>query len=87
MWTRVRLNDGQEAPYGFGWRLEQVNGLREIGHAGSLPGFRAYYYARYPDQGLTVIALANANNSSTEPMGIVRAVAREIIGARTPASQ
>ena len=80
MWTRARLNNGQEAPYGFGWRLEQVNGMREIGHAGSLPGFRAYY-ARYPEQDLTIIALANANNSSTEPTGIARAVARELIGA------
>lgn len=83
MWTRARLNNGQEAPYGFGWRLEEVNGMREIGHAGSLPGYRAYY-ARYPDQGLTIIALANANNSSTEPTGIVRAVAREILSTRIP---
>jgi CubicO group peptidase (beta-lactamase class C family) len=80
MWTAARLNNGEEAPYGFGWRLEQVNGLREIGHAGSLPGFRAYY-ARYPDQDLTIIALANANNSPTEPTGIVRAVARLIVGS------
>lgn len=86
MWTRARLNNGEEAPYGFGWRLEQVNGMREIGHAGSLPGFRAYY-ARYPDQDLTVIALANANNSSTEPTRIVRAVARELIGAGIPAAR
>lgn len=86
MWTRARLNNGQEAPYGFGWRLEQVSGMREIGHAGSLPGFRAYY-ARYPDQDLTVIALANANNSSAEPTKIVRAVARELIGARISAAQ
>jgi CubicO group peptidase (beta-lactamase class C family) len=84
MWTAARLNDGEDAPYGFGWRIERVDGLREIGHAGSLPGFRAYY-ARYPDQDLTIIALANANNSSTEPTKIVRAVARELIGANIPA--
>lgn len=86
MWTRAQLNNGEAAPYGFGWRLEQVNGVREIGHAGSLPGFRAYY-ARYPDQDLTIIALANANNSSTEPTRIVRAVARELMGTRSSASQ
>lgn len=84
MWTKARLNDGQQAPYGFGWRLEQVDGVSEIGHAGSLPGFRAYY-ARYPDRDLTIIALANANNSSTEPTGIVRAVAKELMGARASA--
>lgn len=84
MWTKARLNNGQEAPYGFGWRLEQVNGVSEIGHAGSLPGFRAYY-ARYPDHDLTVIALANANNSSTQPTAIARAVARELMGTRVSA--
>lgn len=81
MWTNARLNGGQEAPYGFGWRLEQVNGVSEIGHAGSLPGFRAYY-ARYPDHDLTIIALINANNSSTEPRSIVRAVARKLMEAK-----
>lgn len=84
MWTQARLNNGQHAPYGFGWRLEQVDGRSEIGHAGSLPGFRAYY-ARYPDEDLTIIALANANNSSTEPTRIVRAVAQELLGTKSPA--
>ncbi|HEX8535571.1 MAG TPA: serine hydrolase domain-containing protein [Allosphingosinicella sp.] len=83
MWTAARLNNGEEVPYGFGWRLEQVNGVREIGHAGVLPGFRAYY-ARYPDQDLTIIALANANNSSTEPTRVVRAVARELMAQQSP---
>lgn len=86
MWTGARLNNGEQAPYGFGWRVEQVSGMREIGHAGSMPGFRAYY-ARYPDQDLTIIALANANNSSTEPTKIVRAVARELTGSKISASQ
>lgn len=86
MWTRARLNDGQLAPYGFGWRLEQVNGVSEIGHAGSLPGFRAYY-ARYPDHDLTIIALINANPGPAEPTGIVRAIAREMIGAGNPAGE
>jgi CubicO group peptidase (beta-lactamase class C family) len=83
MWTRARLNNGQLAPYGFGWRLEQVDGASEIGHAGSLPGFRAYY-ARYPDRDLTVIALINANPGPAEPTGIVRAVAREMMRAGIP---
>ncbi|HEX8653721.1 MAG TPA: serine hydrolase domain-containing protein [Allosphingosinicella sp.] len=84
MWTRARLNNGQLAPYGFGWRLEEVDGVSEIGHAGSLPGFRAYF-ARYPDRDLTVIALINANHGPAEPTGIVRAVAREMMGAGIPA--
>lgn len=86
MWTKARLNNGQLAPYGFGWRLEQVDGVSEIGHAGSLPGFRAYY-ARYPDHDLTVIALINANHGPAEPTGIVRAVAREFMAAGVAAGE
>lgn len=81
MWTKARLNGGGEAPYGFGWRLEEVNGVREIGHAGSLPGFRAYY-ARYPDRDLTIIALANANYGPVDTRQIVRAVAATLMEAR-----
>lgn len=86
MWTKARLNNGEEAPYGFGWRLEEVNGVREIGHAGSLPGFRAYY-ARYPDRDLTIIALANANYGSVDTRQIVRAVAATLMETRATARE
>jgi len=26
MWTPVRLNDGETAPYGFGWELDRLDG-------------------------------------------------------------
>ncbi|MGK6320805.1 serine hydrolase domain-containing protein [Sphingomonas sp. DT-204] len=86
MWTKVRLNGGEEAPYGFGWRLEEVNGVREIGHDGSLPGFRAYY-ARYPDRDLTIIALANANYGPVNMRESVRAVATKLMETNTAARQ
>lgn len=86
MWTKARLNSGEDVPYGFGWRFEQINGARELGHAGSLPGFRAYY-VRYPDHDLAIIALANANNNSTAPRDIVRAVAKELMNAKVAARE
>src|SRR2546425_284374 len=35
MWTPVILSDGKPFPYGFGWRIKEVNGHRVIEHSGS----------------------------------------------------
>jgi D-alanyl-D-alanine carboxypeptidase len=82
MWTPVRLNNGETVPYGFGWRIESVGGHAEIGHGGSLPGFRSYY-ARYPEQKLAIIVLTN--NGEAEPRDIARAIARQMLAARPAA--
>jgi CubicO group peptidase (beta-lactamase class C family) len=72
MWTPVTLADGTTHPYGFGWELHDVGGHRHIGHGGSLPGFRAGY-SRFPDNGLTVIVLINADD--VDRGGIVKGIA------------
>ena len=65
MWTRVRLNDGKTADYGFGWRLPpSPPGHRLIEHSGAWQGFSTHI-ARYPDDHLTVIALANRAGADT----------------------
>jgi CubicO group peptidase (beta-lactamase class C family) len=59
IWTPVRLNDGSTAPYGFGWGIHQTaRGHRLLEHGGAWQGFMTYI-ARYPDDGLTVVALCN----------------------------
>ena len=58
MWTPVTLNDGSTYPYGFGWRVEQIQGHRVVHHPGSMPGFRANI-ARLVDAGVTFIVLMN----------------------------
>jgi CubicO group peptidase (beta-lactamase class C family) len=68
----VRLANGSIAAYGFGWRIERVKGHLEIGHGGSLPGYRSYF-ARYIEDGLEIIALTNSGTA--EPRDLVRAVA------------
>jgi CubicO group peptidase (beta-lactamase class C family) len=73
MWQPARLLNGEAAPYGFGWRIESVEGHTEIGHGGSLPGFRSYY-ARYPHAKLAIIVLTN--NGAAEPRDIARGIAR-----------
>lgn len=76
MWTPGRFNNGKEGAYGFGWRLETVNGHYEVGHGGSLPGFRSYF-TRYPQAGISVIVLTNEGDA--EPRDIARAVAQHYL--------
>ncbi|MBK9164777.1 MAG: beta-lactamase family protein [Acidobacteria bacterium] len=68
MWTPVKLNDGRERRYGFGWALRDVNGFKVIEHGGAWQGFKSFI-ARYPDRGLTVIALANSENANPARLG------------------
>lgn len=69
MWTRVKLNDGSERPYGFGWYLEKVGKHRLVRHAGTLAGFRSEM-ARFVDDRVTVIVLTNSGLSVPERIAI-----------------
>ena len=44
--------------YGFGWLISEKFGRREIAHGGNATGFITYF-ARYPEERLTVIVLSN----------------------------
>jgi CubicO group peptidase (beta-lactamase class C family) len=72
-WTPVSLGDDITYPYGFGWELSEQRGRRLIEHGGSWQGFRSAI-ARYVDDKLTVVVLANAAGTPTE------AIAHEIAG-------
>ena len=61
MWKPVKLNNGKDYWYGFGWTVKSVNGSRVIEHGGAWQGFKSYI-ARYPDEKLTVILFANLEN-------------------------
>jgi CubicO group peptidase (beta-lactamase class C family) len=69
MWTAVKLNNGTSNPYGFGWELDTVSGHKLVHHGGSLPGFRAEL-ARFVDDKLTVVVLANGNNADPGDMAL-----------------
>jgi CubicO group peptidase (beta-lactamase class C family) len=59
MWTPVKLNSGNNAPYGFGWQIRKTDsGHRMLEHGGAWQGF-ASYIARYPDDHLTVVTFCN----------------------------
>lgn len=58
MWTPFKFNDGKNSVYGLGWRIDEVNGRKRIGHGGTLNGFKSHF-ARFVDDGVTVIVLTN----------------------------
>ena len=76
-WTPVRLASGTSYQYGFGWDVAEQRGERLIEHGGSWQGFRAAI-ARYVDQGVTVVVLANLASAEPETM------AHEIAGLVEP---
>ena len=55
MWTPVRLNDGATYPYGFGWFVDERRRHRWISHS----GITGTEVSEFPDDGLTVVVLAN----------------------------
>jgi CubicO group peptidase (beta-lactamase class C family) len=67
MWTPVRVADGKEQFYGFGWGLSRLNGKRVIAHSGAWQGFRSII-ARYPENRLTVIVFANSSNANPDSL-------------------
>ena len=58
MWAPVRLSDGKQKPYGFGWHTDVMHGRRVVHHGGAWQGFKSYI-VRLPDDGLTVVFFAN----------------------------
>jgi len=73
MQTPTALADGETKPYGLGLEVGTHNGIREIGHSGGDPGYSAYA-ARYPDRGLAVAVLCNADEG-INPVAMAREVA------------
>lgn len=68
----VKLASGRPYPYGFGWSIDQVAGQTVQQHGGSWQGFKTHL-ARYLDDNLTIIVLANL--AQAEPDRIVEGIA------------
>ncbi len=65
VYTPVVLTDGKSHPYGFGWRLDEVQGQKVHRHGGSWQGFKSDV-ARYLGSDLTVIVFANLAQAKSE---------------------
>jgi D-alanyl-D-alanine carboxypeptidase len=69
MWTPVTLNNGQSHPYGLGWNINPVNGHKIMRHGGTLSGFRSEF-ARFVDDGLTIIVLTNCRDAKPQSIAL-----------------
>jgi CubicO group peptidase (beta-lactamase class C family) len=67
IYTPATLNSGKPYPYGFGWFVDTAGGDPHIWHSGSWQGFKTYF-ARYHDDRLAVIVLANSGDAELEPV-------------------
>jgi len=59
--TPATPTDKPGKSYGFGWRIGEYRGLKEIAHSGETIGFRTRI-ARFPEKKFTVIILANRSD-------------------------
>jgi CubicO group peptidase (beta-lactamase class C family) len=67
MWTPVKLNNGTTYPYGFAWRIREVNGHRIIEHDGVDTAYTTRI-ARYVNDRLSIIVLMNLGEDEEAAM-------------------
>jgi CubicO group peptidase (beta-lactamase class C family) len=84
-WTNFILNGGGSAPYGLGWFVQNINGVKVIWHYG-LWTANSSLIIKVPERGLTFVLLANTDRLSKDfnlAAGDVRVspFAREFINA------
>lgn len=77
MYTPVRLEDGSQKGYGYGWGLHDYRGHQTIHHGGGIFGFSTFI-ARFVQDATTVIVLSNysAMNSGR----LTAAIAAQVFG-------
>lgn len=52
------LTAGATSPYGFGWQLRDLSGMKQYSHSGSWAGYNTFN-SRLPDQRFAVVVLTN----------------------------
>lgn len=63
--TSGTTNSGESIDYGFGWRIDDYAGQKQLRHGGSWVGFRSHI-ARIPGRRFTVILLSNRSDIEPE---------------------
>jgi CubicO group peptidase (beta-lactamase class C family) len=83
MWTQAKLKSSRpnKDGYGFGWFIEERKGHHVMAHDGAWQGFKTAI-ARYVDDQLTVVVLANL--ADAKPGDIAQHVAEICLGAQQP---
>lgn len=75
--TPMKLNDGSESLYGFGFGIGRENGLATIEHPGGYLGFRTNI-KRFPSERTTVVVLSN--NAQLDGVTLARSIGRIYVG-------
>jgi hypothetical protein len=70
-WTATKLTSDRESLFGLGWAVNDLAGLRVVGHSGGDPGFEVCV-TRFVEESITVILCAN--RGSTYSPGIHKAM-------------
>jgi CubicO group peptidase (beta-lactamase class C family) len=58
MWSLQKTRDGQQVPYGLGWRVGDHNGMRAVYHGGAAVGSSTFLYI-LPEKRVAVVLMAN----------------------------
>jgi CubicO group peptidase (beta-lactamase class C family) len=80
--TPAKLNNGSLTDYGFGWSIENRNGLRIVTHGGGWAGFRTFIM-RVPSKQFSVVVLSNLG--SFVPGAVAKRIASIYLPDKFPA--
>lgn len=67
MWSRARLSDASEIPYGLGWGVTRYRGELLISHNGAQQGSRTSFWI-LPERGVVIAVLTNYENHSVNEL-------------------
>ncbi len=59
-WTAFTANGGQRLPYGFGWFVTDLSGVRLVWHHGNWGSGFSALYLKVPEKNLSLVLLANS---------------------------
>ncbi|MCC6548336.1 beta-lactamase family protein [Candidatus Sumerlaeota bacterium] len=68
-YTAGKLNDGSALKYGYGWKVEDKNGMKEVWHTGSTTGFN-HATRRIPQLGLCVVVFSNREGEEPAKLAV-----------------
>ncbi len=81
MWMPTTDAQGRKSPYGIGFRINEINGHRSIGHGGAIYGF-ATALAALPDDKLGVVVVATKDSVNSVTNRIAEAALKAMLAAR-----
>ncbi len=81
MWTPQFAKPGQSSPYGLGFRLDTLDGHREVEHAGAIYGF-ATQLSALPDDKLGVVTVTTIDGANAVTNHVADVALRLMLAAK-----